>query len=158
MRAFGLWALAIFLIVLAGELQVTMVYRIDIFGAAPDLGLVVLISLSLLIRPAFGALAGFLSGLLTGVHAGATIAYYVLTRAACGFVLGRFEESDMPARTAALVGAGSTLAVQLALMIFAPSPDLGEYVRVSLIQSVLNGILTWPVYAGLQRVYRPKVV
>lgn len=146
------------MIVLSVEIQVTMLYRISIFGAAPELTLVVLTCLGMVIRPAFGALAGFLSGVLMGVHAGATIAYYVLTRALCGFGLGRFEEADLPAHVAAIICAVATLAVQFVMMIFAPAADLGEYVRVTVIQAVLNGILAWPVYAGLHRVYRPKVV
>lgn len=158
MRLFGLTVLAIVLIAVAAVIQVTLAPRISFFGAYPQFALLIAFTLSLLIRQVGGAFVGFWSGLLAGVMSGSSVTLYVVIRAIACFGLSSFVELEPSNKTAALTIAGATLASQLVLMIVAPTPDIGEYVRVAILQSVLNGILAWPLYAGLRKVYRPKVV
>ncbi len=158
MRNFGLTLLAALLVMFAAVIQFTWAPRISVFGASPQFGLLMALCLSLLVRQAGGVFIGFWSGLLAGSLSGSSLAAYVVIRTLSCFSLSSFVELDFSNRTAAAVVGGVTLASQLILMIVAPTPDLGEYVRVTFIQAVLNGILAWPLYAGLRKVYRPKVV
>lgn len=158
MREFGVGVLSFFLIVLSCALQVTVMPRIDILGAHPEVSLVVVICIGMLTRPAWGALTGFFSGLLTGALAGATLTHYVITRSVLGFGLGYLGDYEPAPRAAAGIAAIATFVNQVFLFVLAPSPDIGAFVRMVFVQALLNGILTWPVYAALRGLYRPKVV
>lgn len=158
MRNALLSAFAALLLVVAAILQFVVAPRISVFGAAPEFTLIVAFCLSLLVRQSLGAVTGFVSALLTGALSGSTLTAYVFTRSLACFGLATASDLEPSPKSAAIAVAGTTLLTQIVLMFVAPTADLGEYVRVTFIQAILNGILAWPTYAGLQRLVRPKVV
>lgn len=158
MRGPGQTLLALLLTVVAAVAQVTMFNRIDVLGGYPDVSLVVLVCLGLSMQPGHGAILGFLSGLVLGAVTGFGLGVATCTRAILGFVLGAGRDLDLTGQHASGVAAAATMALQTVLLVVTPPSDFGEYVRGSVVQALLNGILAWPVFAALQRVYRPKVV
>lgn len=158
MRQFTSLLVCGLLFFVAGILQFSAMPRIDIWGAHPDLLLVVAYSLSVLVRPGQGALAGFVSGLLIGGMSGATLTHYILSRTVVGYALGMTSQMEPGIRAAAGLVAAGTLVGQLILMFLAPPSGIGVFLKVTILEALLNGAIAIPVFALMRRVVRPKVV
>ncbi len=61
---------------------------VKILGAKPDLALVVLIAYALAADPTFGAILGFVSGLIYGSAVGVSLGSFIVTRTITGFLAG----------------------------------------------------------------------
>lgn len=158
MKTFGLTLLTAFLLILAASAQVTIAPRLNILGSQPEFLLLTICCLAPLVRPALGGAIGFTGGLLLGGLSGATIAHYIITRTLLGYVLGLSTDLEPNARTIALMTAAGTLINQIVMMFIAPPPNLGAFLQVTIVQALLNGVLAFPLSAGLRKVFRPKVV
>ncbi len=145
-------------VLLATVVQEGALNRYTIFGAQADLPIIVFLSFALLSRPAAGAGLGFLSGLLTGGLSGATLAHYAISRTLAGFALGMRSESELSVLSGALwVAAGSFLA-KLVLFLIAPPTAVGPALLATILSAVYNGVVAFPVFALVRRLFRPKVV
>jgi rod shape-determining protein MreD len=111
-----------------------------------------------MVRPALSGTIGFFGGLFLGALSGATIAHYIITRTILGYVIGLSTDLEPNPRTIALMTAAGTFLNQLIMMFIAPPPNLGAFLQVTIIQALLNGVLAYPLSAGLRKVFRPKVV
>jgi len=66
---------------------------IRVWGALPDLLLIVLVHVALLRGPTAGSILGFLTGLLLDLSAPQTLGAAALSRSVVGFAIGRVPES-----------------------------------------------------------------
>lgn len=124
------------------------------FGAAgPDCLTVVALVLAALSRPAVGALAGFIAGVLAGGIIGANMAHWVVTRTLAGFFVSlavklRLEVNSLIAAVTVLIG---VLGSRVAYLLLTSPPDLGPLLLQSVISALASGLLALPVYALLSR-------
>ena len=75
-------------LIVAASIQGNLPRAISIFGAMPDLVLVVLIAYSLAEDPEFGATLGFFAGLIQGSAVGMSLGSFIVTRTIAGFAAG----------------------------------------------------------------------
>jgi rod shape-determining protein MreD len=101
------------LVVLAVVLQVTVLNRLPLPGAAPDLVLVVVVAVGLLQGPRTGMLVGFAAGLLGDLSGDAELGRTALVLVLVGFLAGLLEdEADVsPLVPAVVAGALAAVAV-----------------------------------------------
>ncbi|MDI9637331.1 rod shape-determining protein MreD [Kamptonema cortianum] len=154
------WAVivSILLIGLAVILQVTGINRMELFGARPDLPIVVAFCIASFSRPAGGAAAGFASGLFLGALSGATLAHYVFSQTIVGFLLGKTSYEERDTRAGVLIIVLSSLACGLILMFLAPRRDITGSIQATILAALFNGVVAVPVYALVRRLFRPQVV
>lgn len=126
----------------------------QLFGAAgPDCLTVVALCVAVISRPAVGALAGFIAGLLSGSIIGANMAHWIITRTLAGFgvSLAIRLKVEMNAVSAALAVFVGVLVCRVSYLLLVSPPDLGPLLLQSIISSVISGLLALPVYALLSR-------
>ena len=75
-------------LIIAAGLQGNLPASISIWGAKPDLILVVLIAYALAADPASGAALGFVAGLIHGSAVGLSLGSFIVTRTIVGFLAG----------------------------------------------------------------------
>jgi rod shape-determining protein MreD len=139
-------------------LQVSAFSSISILGASPDVLLVTLVAVGLLRGAIAGAVTGFAAGLIVDVATLGTLGVTSLLLTLAGFWAGRYGETTGRGRPHA------PLVSVLAATVFV---DVGGYVLDSLLGGpvlmrevllslpaalVLNGLLTYPVFALIRRV------
>jgi rod shape-determining protein MreD len=148
------------MLVVAVILQFSFVPSIAIFGAKPDLILLVLMLTSCFHRPGASAAAGFFVGILQGALAGANMLHYVTSRCIGAFVtsLLRNTESVPDALITIPVITGTTLLAQFLLMFFAPPTNIGLFIRDTITMALYNGVIALPLFALVRRIARPKKV
>ncbi len=126
----------------------------QLFGAAgPDCLTVVALCVAVVSRPAVGALAGFIAGLLSGSIIGANMAQWIITRTLAGFgaalsIRLRVEVNSITAAMAVFIG---VLISRVSYLFLISPPDLGPLLLQSIISSFISGLLALPVYALLSR-------
>jgi cell shape-determining protein MreD len=148
--------LLVFGMVVAGALQQSMAWRLEVFGARPDFLLLALGLSSLYLRRAGGTLAGFAAGLVQGALGLSNLAHYVISRSVAGFIgswSNAFGFAPGPLTAAAFVAA-LTAGSQGLLMLLAPPPDIAPFVGDTIRTAMYNGVLAVPLYALLERFLR----
>jgi rod shape-determining protein MreD len=159
-------ALRLALIAILGVvLQVSFFSKIDLFGSAPDVIPVIVISLGLLGGAVVGAVCGFAIGFLADSVLLQTLGVSSLVLLTIGYLAGRYRESAeisnrwIPALIAGgltLVGATGFAAIQLMLGVDTPVSLL--VVREIVVQSLLAILLALAVYPLLRRVLAPALI
>ena len=75
-------------LIVAAGIQGNLPASMSLFGAKPDLILIVLIAWSLAADPVFGAGLGFAAGLIQGAAVGLSLGSFIVTRTITGFLAG----------------------------------------------------------------------
>ncbi|MBI3721194.1 MAG: hypothetical protein HY248_01460, partial [Fimbriimonas ginsengisoli] len=141
----------------AAVLHQALSFRLVIFGARPDLLLVVGLALCLLMERRQAAWVGFASGVLMGAMAMANLASYVVSRTLTSYGVSYSEELELrssPWGAGAVCAAGTILA-NLILMFLAPPPLIGPFLGATIRTAVYNGVLAVPVFLLLRRALGP---
>ena len=95
------------LVVVAVVLQATVLTRVPLPGAAPDLVLVVVVAVGLLEGPRTGMLTGFGAGLLADLAGDAELGRLALVHVVVGYVAGLLQDdADSSPLVSALVAGG----------------------------------------------------
>jgi rod shape-determining protein MreD len=145
--------------------QVVCFSKMDVFGASPDVAILVVISVGLLGGSLSGAVTGFSIGLLIDCLLLETMGGFALTMLTVGYVAGRYREAvGRPTRAAvALLGGGLTLlgamviaAIQIGTGIDATVSFL--VVRDALVKSLIGTVLAIPVLLLVRLVVRSSLV
>jgi rod shape-determining protein MreD len=150
------------LLFVAAVAQVSVFSEIDLYGAAPDLLLVMLVAVSLLRGSVAGALGGFFSGLIVDTASLGALGLTSLVLTLSGFWIGRYGETTGRDRGHAPYLSIAVVTVLYAVGLLVVHFVLGESapagaVFVSLVPAViLNLIVTGPVYAVVRRLLRPQ--
>lgn len=144
-------------------LQTSILSSLELGGATPDLLLVTLVAVALLRGAITGAAVGFAAGLLVDTATLARLGETSLLLTIAGYWIGRYGEttgrdrSHAPLLSVAVVtvlyGAGA-----LFLHVVLGDPvDASELFRSLLPATLLNLLLTFPVYALVRRILgRPE--
>lgn len=113
----GRGALVAVVILLALVLQTTVVARLPLPGAEPDLLLVVVLSFALTQGPSAGAVTGFGAGLLADLHSDHEVGRLALAYLLVGYAVGaaQDERSRSVVRPLLLIAAGAAGALTLFL-------------------------------------------
>jgi rod shape-determining protein MreD len=106
------------LVFLTSVVQVSMLAPVEVFGAAPDLLLVVVVVVALLRGPIVGATAGFAGGLLVDVATLSTLGVTSLLLSVSGYWAGRYGDTT---------GRGRAYAPYLAVGVIALLAGVGGY-------------------------------
>lgn len=151
-------AVFVLLVLAAVVLQSSALSRLTFFGVAPDLVVMVVITIALLEGPIPGAVAGFAAGLLIDFPLETPAGLTGLAYLAVGYLTGIVRPYVQP--TAVLfpvlaVGIGSLISgalFSLLLFLFGAQPDpLVRVTRVVLLTAVYNTLLTPLVYPVIRR-------
>lgn len=149
------------LLFVAAIVQVSIFSQLHVFGAVPDVLLVLLVACALLRGSVAGALGGFFAGLLVDTASLDTFGLTSLVLTLAGFWIGRYGETTGRDRAHApfLSVAVVTVLYQLGLLVMhfvlAENAPAGAVVRGLVPAIVLNLILTAPLYALVRRLLRP---
>jgi rod shape-determining protein MreD len=146
-------------------LQLSFASGVSVFGAYPDLAVLVVISLGLLAGSLPGAVAGFVLGLAIDTLIFETLGATALALLTAGYVAGRYRETlGRPSRlVTAGLGGGLTL---LSALVFASiqamlriGADVSPLVaRDIFLTGLLGAALMLPVHAGVRRLLRPALI
>jgi rod shape-determining protein MreD len=149
---------------LAAMLQVVVVSSVAVAGGAPDLLLVVVVSLGLLRGSVPGAAFGFVGGLIVDLLTLETLGISSLVLTLAGFWAGRWVETTGRGRRLAPLIAVAVITVLAAAFAFVLHWMLGEDVVVRhafltvLVPTLLaNLVLAYPVYLLVRAAVRERV-
>ncbi|NLN76977.1 MAG: rod shape-determining protein MreD [Armatimonadetes bacterium] len=139
-------------LIAAAGLQGNLPDFISIWGAKPDLIIVVLISYALAADPEFGAVLGFVAGLLQGRYVGLSMGSFIITRTITGFLSGLvttrlFSENPL---VPALSAVWLTVVCEVLFLLGNPQSDLIVVARKIAGECLGNAILTLLVYFTLR--------
>ena len=149
------------LLFVAAIVQVSIFSQLHVFGAVPDVLLVLLVVFALLRGSVAGAVGGFFAGLLVDTASLGTLGLTSLVLTLAGYWIGRYGETTGRDRAHApyLSVAVVTVLYQFGLLVvhfvLAESAPAGAVVRSLVPAIVLNLILAGPLYALLRRLLRP---
>jgi rod shape-determining protein MreD len=151
------------LLFLGVVLQLSIMANVAILGGHPNLLLVAVVCVALLRGAVFGAVAGFSAGLLADTGVFGTLGFTALLLTLAGYWTGRYGETTGRDRAHAplLSVAVITILYQFAALVLRFM--LGEHAPAGVVLAalaptiLLNLILTFPVYAVVRRVLRPRV-
>lgn len=141
-------------------LQVSVVQRIEVGDASPDLIVLVVVSLALLTSSVDGAVAGFVSGLAVALFAALALGPHALIGTLVGYFAGRWGEvlvTDEHPLPPLFAGVIATFAMQVGLPLvdFLVSPyataAAGMWDDVAIV-TMTNAVLAIPVYAVVRRI------
>jgi rod shape-determining protein MreD len=151
------------LLFLAALVQAVVVPPYALGGGAPDLLLLVVISLGLLRGSVPGATYGFAGGLLLDLLTLETLGVTSLVLTLAGFWAGRYAETTARTRRLAPLLTAAVITVLAALFAFLLHYLLGEEVvaRHALVSVLLpalvwNVVLAYPVYALVRAVVQER--
>jgi rod shape-determining protein MreD len=149
----------------AAVAQVVCFSKMDVFGASPDVALLIVISIGLLGGSLTGAVAGFSIGLLIDCLLLEKLGGFALTMLAVGYVAGRYRETVGRPTRAAVVLLGGALTLLGALVIAAIQIGTGIdanvsflVVRDAVIKSLIGAALAIPVLLLVRLVVRSAIV
>lgn len=150
---------AVLLVLAAALLQVSIVSRIDVADASPDLLVLVVASLALLGGSVFGACHGFLAGIALAVFGGLPLGPHALVGTLVGYAVGRVGEAlvttEHPAPPlAAGIVAALTMQVGRPVVEFLVNPAVGRIDGVwshAFLVTALSAVLAVPVYVLVRR-------
>lgn len=142
----------------AAIFQVSALSQLTVFGAAPDLLLVALVSVSMLRGSIAGAVAGFVGGLLVDVATLGTLGVTSLLLTVAGYWVGRYGETTGRGRAFAPYVAVAAITVVVGVGAAAVHYLLGDAVVIQRAllplapALVLNVLLAVPVHRLCRRV------
>lgn len=150
---------SISLVVVAALLQVSIVYRIELGNASPDLLILVVASIALLTGSLSGASHGFIAGVAIALFAGIPLGPHALVGTLVGYAIGRVGEAlvtdDHPVPPlVAGVFATSTMQVGRPLVEFLVNPSIGSVDGLwtqAILVTVISSVLAVPTYLGVRR-------
>jgi rod shape-determining protein MreD len=150
---------------LAAIAQIVCFSKMDVFGADPDIVLLVVFSVGVLGGSLTGAVFGFSVGLLMDCLLLETLGGFALTMLSVGYVAGRYRETvGRPTRGAvALLGAALTLlgALVIAAIQIGTGVDANVsflVVRDAIVTSLIGAALAIPVLLLVRLVVRSSLV
>lgn len=153
------------IVLLAAILQVSFFSYLSIFGAAPDLVGVVVVSLGLLGGGVIGAVCGFALGLVMDSVLLQTLGVSSIVLLTMGYLAGRYREGfeissalAPPLLAAGLTVLGASIFAAIQLMLGVETPVSLLVVREVLVKGLLAFLLTVPLYPLMRRVLRPALV
>jgi rod shape-determining protein MreD len=153
---------AFLLLFLTAIVQVSLLSSFGVAGGYPELLLVTLVAVSLLRGAIFGAVGGFVAGLLVDIADLGTLGLTSLILTVGGYWIGRYGETTGRDRTHAPFVSVAVVTVLYAVGALLLHVLLGDSVsgRLVLFDSlvptvVFNLILTAPVYLVVRRLLRP---
>ena len=142
--------------------QVSLLASVDVAGGSPDLLLVALVAVALLRGAVFGAVGGFVAGLLLDTATLQTLGFTSLILTVGGYWIGRYGETTGRDRTHAPFVSVAVVTVLYAVGSMLLHFLLGGEVsaRVVLLESLVptvafNLILTAPTYWLVKKLLRP---
>ncbi len=145
----------------AAVAQVSIFSQLHVFGAVPDLLLVLLVGIALLRGSVVGAAGGFVAGLLVDTATLGTLGLTSLVLTLAGYWIGRYGETTgrdrahAPFLSVAVVTVLYDLGLLVVHFVLGESAPAGAVVRGLIPAIVLNLILTAPLYALVRRLLRP---
>jgi rod shape-determining protein MreD len=157
-------AKAAILLFLAVLVQVSILGGWMPLGGAPDVLLVVLLSIALLRGSIFGSIAGFGAGFLVDIANLGTLGFTSLLLTVAGFWIGRYGETTARDRFHAPYLSVLVVTVLYAFGALALRFVLGDPVPAHAVVEALpaevlwNLLLTWPVYRLVRRLFPPVEV
>lgn len=150
----------VLLVVVAALLQVSIMYRIEIGEAYPNLLILVVSAIALLTGSVSGAVHGFIGGVSLALFAALPLGPHALVATIIGYAIGRVGEAlvtdDHPVPPL-VAGIFATLAIQVGrpLVEFLVSPSVqridGLWTQAALM-AVIGSALAVPVFLGVRRV------
>jgi rod shape-determining protein MreD len=150
------------LLFVAAILQVSILDRIVIVHATPDLLLVTLVAVSLLRGSLFGAVGGFFAGLVVDTADLGMLGLTSLLLTIAGYWIGRYGETTGRDRAHAPFVSVAVVTAMVAIGQLVLHFMVGDHVSARLVLLdalvpgiVLNLILTAPVYGLCRRLFRP---
>ena len=149
------------LLFVAAIMQVSIFAQVHVFGAAPDVLLVMLVAVALLRGAIAGAVGGFFAGLLVDTASLGQLGLTSLVLTVAGYWLGRYGETTgrdrfhAPFLSVAVVTILYSLGLLLVHFVLGERAPAGAMLRGLLPAIALNLILTAPVYALVRRLLRP---
>ena len=153
---------AALLVFFAGLFQVSIVAPIEIAGGTPDVLLVMLVGVALLRGPIYGAVCGFVAGLVVDTATLETLGLTSLVLTVAGYWIGRYGETTGRDRSHAPLLSVVVITVLYSLGVLALHFMIGDAVsaRHVLIEAMppeiaFNVLLAIPVYALCRRLLRP---
>lgn len=142
---------AIISLAVASQIQGNLPSGVSLWGAKPDLVLVVLIAYSLAADLEFGATLGFIAGLIQGSVVGQAIGSFIVTRTLTGFLAGLtttrvFSENPMVPMLSAM---WLTLVAEVLFLLANPTTGLVLTARKLAGECILNALLTLILYLAM---------
>lgn len=147
------------LLVLAALMQVSIVERIDLAGASPDLVVLVVLSIALLRGSMAGAIAGFAGGILVEAAAGDQLGPHAIVLTVIGYACGRIgeqlvtDEHPVPPLVAALVASLAVAwGVPVVQFIVGIGSGSNHFWASGMVTALLDLVIVTPVYLGVRAV------
>jgi rod shape-determining protein MreD len=145
--------------------QTSALSQLSLFGATPDIGPLVVVSVGLLAGPIPGAVTGFGVGLLTDLALLQTLGVSSLVYLTVGWFAGRTRETIRDPQASLLPLAAGALGSLLALVGFSlvqfllgvETPVSLELVRQIVSTALINTLLALPVHALVRRMISPAL-
>lgn len=150
------------LVLLAVLVQLSIVQRIEVGDASPDLVVLVIVSIALLSNSVVGAVHGFFGGLALALFAALPLGPHAMIGTLIGYWAGRWGEqliTDEHPIPPLFAGIAATLAMQVGrpLIDFLVNPAVTSTQGIwseAAIVTALNAALMIPVYIGVRRFLR----
>lgn len=154
------------LVVFVPLVQVSIVERIDFFGASPDLVVMTAVAIGLLSNSVVGSICGFAMGLELGVFATLQLGPHAIVATCIGYWSGRWGEQlvtdrhPLPPLVACLC---ATLAMSVGrplveFLLTPASGSLGGIWSQALAVTLLNVVLMTPMYVAVRVIAGTAVV
>lgn len=139
-------------LILAAGLQGNLPPIMSIWGARPDLILVVLVCYSLAAEPAFGAGLGFMAGLIHGSTVGMCLGSFIVTRTITGFLAGLVTTRLFSTNpfVPVLSAVWLTVVCETLFLLGNPLPGLAPAVRKLAGEVIANGLSTFVLYLAMK--------
>ncbi len=139
-------------LIVAAGLQGNLPGAVSLWGAKPDLILVVLIAYALAADLVFGATLGFIAGLIHGSAVGLAMGSFIVTRTITGFLAGLVTArlfSENPA-VPVVSAIWLTLVTEGLFLLANPRPGFGAVIRELAGECILNAALTLLLYWAMR--------
>ena len=150
------------LLFVAAIAQVSIFSQVQVFGGVPQLVLVTLVGVALLRGTIVGAVAGFFAGLVIDTATLGQLGLTSLVLTVAGYWIGRYGETTgrdrrhAPFLSVAVVTILYAFGVLLVHFMLGEHAPGGAVVESLLPTTVMNLVLTAPVYALVRVLLRPR--
>lgn len=151
---------SVLLVLVAALVQASVIWRIELGGASPELVILVVAAIALLGGSVHGAAHGFLAGVAIALFAALPLGPYALVATIIGYTVGRVGEAlvtdDHPVPPL-LAGIFATVTLQVGrpLVEFLVNPTVPRVDAVwseAAVVTLLSSVLAVPIYLGVRRV------
>jgi len=141
--------------------QVSIFSQLHVFGAVPDLLLVTLVAVALLRGSLVGSIAGFFAGLLVDAASLGEMGLTALVLTLAGYWIGRYGETTgrdrlhAPFLSVAVVSVLYAFGLVVVHFVLGDPAPAGPVARALAPGTLMNLVLTAPMYALVRRLLRP---